>query len=790
VPTENGATRNLTSTQGADEDHPAWSPDGRTIAYTTDAGGRQQIAIRPAEGGAEKILTSFTEGYFYAPIFSPDGKMLAFSDGAHRLWIVGSEGGAPKQVAQDKLAEIHDQAFSPDGRWLALSLTAINRRRDLALYEIATGKLTRIGDGSEIDANPAWSSDGKYLYFISSRHENPVGSDVDFDFAILKSGGIYAIPLARDTASPVAPKSDEGSGASYDSSSAQPDEAKHEQAVKPGKQDDKKKKDDSAAESVEPVKPGAINPIRIDMDGLMARAVAVPVDAANITQLDLRGDRIFYLTQPLGLIDGMLAGEKSELRFYDIKKRKSSTVTEEVDGYSLSRDGLRVLIRHEKDYTVLATKADAAKDTETKKPLKLDHLRELVDPKQEWSEMFENAWRLERDLFFSPPMNGVDWKGVHDRYRSLLPLAGSREDLNYLIGQMLGEMSNSHTYVGGGDDGDTTPQAHSALLGVDWALDAASGRYRFATIYPGDNTRSDYRSPLAQPGLNVKTGAYLLAVNGAELKAPADPDSLLQLADADTTVELTIADHPDGARRQVVVTPVTKELSLREAAWIAHNRDVVDKLSGGRVGYVYMSDMEQLGLQQFVRQFYAQLGKQALIMDDRWNGGGFIAPFAVERLRRILIALGTNRESGIATEPEEVLNGPKVALLNHWSASDGDIFPYLFHLYGLGKLIGTRSWGGVRGIRGNWQLMDGGYITIPEDALYTLDSQWALENHGVEPDIEVENMPADLLAGHDAQLEAAVDLMLKAIAGKPAGLPRPPPWLPAYPPNGIVPPQP
>ncbi len=218
VPTENGATRNLTSTQGADEDHPAWSPDGRTIAYTTDAGGRQEIAIRPAEGGAEKILTSFTEGYFYAPIFSPDGKMLAFSDGAHRLWIVGTDGGAPKQVAQDKFGEIHDQAFSPDGRWLALSLTAINRRRDLALYEIATGKLTRIGDGSEIDANPAWSSDGKYLYFISSRHENPVGSDVDFDFAILKSGGIYAIPLARDTASPIAPKSDEGSGASYDSS--------------------------------------------------------------------------------------------------------------------------------------------------------------------------------------------------------------------------------------------------------------------------------------------------------------------------------------------------------------------------------------------------------------------------------------------------------------------------------------------------------------------------------------------------------------------------------------------
>jgi tricorn protease len=282
----------------------------------------------------------------------------------------------------------------------------------------------------------------------------------------------------------------------------------------------------------------------------------------------------------------------------------------------------------------------------------------------------------------------------------------------------------------------------------------------------------------------------VLAINGAELKAPIDPDSLLQLADAQTTVDLTVADTPTCPRRHVVVKPVDKELSLREAAWIAHNRAVVDKLSGGRVGYVYMSDMEQLGLQQFVRQFYAQLDKQALIMDDRWNGGGFIAPYALERLRRILVTLGTNREGAISTEPEEMLNGPKVALLNHWSASDGDIFPYLFKLYGLGKLVGTRSWGGVRGIRGNWPMMDGGYITIPEDALYTLQRTWSVENHGVDPDIEIENDPADLLAGHDRQLETAVDLMLKAIANKPAGLPAPPPLLPPYPESGMVKPQP
>jgi tricorn protease len=781
VPTENGATRNLTGTQGADEDHPAWSPDGKWVAYTTDASGEDQIAVRPAEGGAERRLTTFAQGYLYGPVISPDGKTLAFSDSSHKLWIVGVDGGAPKQVAQDKQNEIHDQAYSPDGRWLAFSMTATNRRRDLYLYSLESGVATRIGDGSSIDFGPTFSPDGKYLYFVSSRHENPVPSDTDFDFAILKSAGVYAIPLARDTASPMAPRSDEADTAPEgDDKAGKPDAA--------GNAPDKDAKHKGDKDKPAPV--GAIAPIHVDLDGMMARAVAIPIDPANIAQLDVRKDKIFYLTQPLGLIDGNLKGEKSALRLYDLKKRKDSVVTEDVDAYSLSLDGEKVLIRHDKDYTVLDAKTDATKDDDAVKKLDLSHMRELVDPVQEWTEMFDNAWRLDRDLFFSPAMNGQDWKAVHDNYAKLLPQLGSREDLNYLIGQMIGEISNSHTYVGGGDDGDTGPTVHAALLGVDWAVDPASGRYRIATIYPGDNTRDDYRSPLAQPGLAVKAGDYVLAVNGVELTAPADPDSLLQLADAETTVDLTVADSPTGARRHVVVTPVRSELGLREAAQITHNRQVVDKLSGGRIAYVYMSDMEQLGLQQFVRQFYGQLDKQAMIIDDRWNGGGFIAPFALERLRRVLVSLDSNREAVPQTEPEEVLNGPKVALLNHWSASDGDIFPYLFRQYGLGKLVGTRSWGGVRGIRGNWQMMDGGYITIPEEATYALDSKWAVENHGVDPDVEVENMPADLLAGHDAQLETAVDILMKQIAGKPAGLPPPPPLIPAYPESGIVPPQP
>jgi tricorn protease len=779
VPTENGATRDLTGTQGIDEDHPAWSPDGRTIAYTTDVGGGQQIAVRPAEGGPETVLTAFKSGYFYGPVFSPDGHALSFSDGEHKLWIVRTDGGPPRQVAQDKLNEIHDQAFSPDGRWLAFSVTATGRRRDLYLYEIAKGALTRLGDGGSIDANPVFSPDGRYLYFASNRHENIVPSDVEFDFGILKSAGIYAIPLARDTISPLAPRSDEAFTASE----------KDEKPV--AKADGKKGKESKSTDTTAaPDRRGPIAPITVDLEGMMARAVEVPVEPANIAQMDARDDRIFYLTQPIGLINGNLKGEKSALHMYDFKKRKDSVVAEDVDNYSLSLDGQRVLIKHDKDYTVLDAKADATKDDESKKKLDLGHMRMLVDPPQEWAEMFDNGWRLERDMFFSKAMNGVDWTAVHDSYRRLVPLLGSREDLNYLIGQMIGEISNSHTYVGGGDDGDTTPAVHAALLGVDWALDPGSGRYRFATIFPGDNTREDYRSPLDEPGLDVKAGDYLLAVNGVELRAPTDPDSLLQTADADTTVDLTVADSPTGPRRHAVVKPVKAELGLREAAWIAHNRAVVDKLSGGRVGYVYMSDMEQLGAQQFVRQFYAQLNKQALIVDDRWNGGGFIAPFALERLRRVLVTLDANRESAVNTEPNEVLNGPKVALLNHWSASDGDIFPYLFRLYGLGKLVGTRSWGGVRGIRGNWRMMDGGYVTVPESALFTTDSKWAVENHGVDPDIEIENQPADLLAGHDVQLETAVDLMMKAIANRPASLPTPPPLTPAYPESGIVPGQP
>jgi tricorn protease len=383
-------------------------------------------------------------------------------------------------------------------------------------------------------------------------------------------------------------------------------------------------------------------------------------------------------------------------------------------------------------------------------------------------------------------MNGVNWQAVHDAYAKLLPLVGSRQDLTFLIGEMQGELGNSHTYVGGGDEDDPVEATPTALLGVDFALSPASGRYAFARIYPGDNTRDAYRSPLTEPGVDVHQGDVLLAVDGHELKAPMDPYSLFVGVD-DQPVTLTVSNNPGGARRDVTVKPIKNELSVREQDWIDGNRAIVDRLSGGRIGYVYMSDMEALGMQQFIRQFYPQMDKVALIVDDRYNGGGNIDQIVLERLRRILIGLTTNREQAAQSIPQQLLVGPKVCLINNYSASDGDIFPYFFKKYGLGPLIGTRTWGGVRGIRGYWGMLDGGYITVPEDAQYGLQSEWVIENHGVDPDIAIDTDPGQLLAGHDAQLETAVNYLMKKLATQKGGLPPPPPPLPAYPPNGQIP---
>jgi tricorn protease len=759
LPVEHGDTRDLTETSNAEEDHPAWSPDGTMIAYTTDVTGEQQIAIRPAQGGPERILTRFTQGYFYQPVWAPGGDKLAFSDGAHRLWLVDLAGGEPKQIAQDPLNEIHDESWSPDGKWLAYSLNDASRIGSIWLYSTETGNTTRMGTGRDNDGTPRFDPTGKYLFFLSQRHENAVFNDREQTANALKSVGVYVTTLTADLPSPLAPRSDEGA---YDA-------AKHDA--------------DSDKSSW---KPGAIAPIKIDLIGLADRAEPLPVTAGEIDGLDVRKDKIFYFTEPPAQIDGRLPGEKSAVHVFDLKERKDTVVLEDLDQYSLSQAGDKLLYQKDKDWFVAAAlPGPDGKPKPDKNKIDLDQMRIVVDPRQEWQEMFHNAWRLERDLFYSDKMNGVDWNGVRLAYEKLLPLAGSREDVNYLIGEMIGELDNSHTYVGGGDEDDPTPKLHSGMLGADLRFDPGANHWVIAKIYRGDNTRPEFRAPLNQPGLAVKDGDTLLDIDGHPLPGSIDPASLL-LGKAGHMVRLTIGDAA-GKPHDIEIQPVEAELPLRQADWIEHNRALVDKLTDGKVAYIYLSDMAELGMQQFIRQFYNQLDKQALIVDERLNGGGFIDEILLERLRRVLIGMDTNRNRTAETIPDALIAGPKVCLMDHYSGSDGDIFPFYFRKYGLGPLIGTKTWGGVRGIRGEWSLLDGGYITIPEDALYGVDSQWVMENEGVTPDIEVEDLPGDLLAGHDAQLEKAVSYILDELKRRPAGtppLPPPPPLLPAYPPPG------
>jgi tricorn protease len=774
LPAEHGNTRDLTETSAADEDHPSWSPDGKTIAYTTDSSGEQQVAIRAAEGGPEKLLTHFRQGYFYTPRWSPGGDRLSFSDNEHRLWIVAVAGGEPQQVAQDPYQEIQSYTWAPDGRWLAYVITGANQQSGIWLYNVDTRKATRVSDPLSNDFSPAFDPAGRYLYFVSTRHENPTLSHSEFNIATLKMAGVYVATLRRAMPSPFAPRSDEGAVNAADN---------HKDKAKPGEEKPGEEKPGEGKEDQAKWKPGASKSVEIDLEGLMDRAVRAPIEAAEIGQLDAREDRFFYLTGPSQMIDGPLPGEKPALHVYDMKERKDAKVVEGLSSYALSADGRKVAYKIAADYFIADAKPGDGKSAEEgRKKVDLGHMRVRIEPRQEWAEMFASAWRLERDFYFMKEMNGVDWAGVRSSYGALLPLVGSRADLNYLIGEMLGEISNSHTYVSGGDDPPEEQRVPTAFLGVDFALDSASGRYRLATVYPGDNTRERYRSPLTEPGLDIHEGQYLLAIDGVELKEPTDPYSLL-VGKQDQTIKLTLADKPDGARRDVVVQPVKTELPLREQAWIEHNRRVVDQASGGRIAYIYLSDMAGLGMDQFIRQFYPQMDKQALLVDERWNGGGFIDQIVLERLRRVLIGLDVDRERAPTTIPQQLLAGPKVCLINHFSASDGDIFPFFFRKYGLGPLIGTRTWGGVRGIRGEWHLLDGGYITIPEEAMYGLNSQWVLENHGVEPDMTVDDSPADWVAGHDPQLEAGVSYLLDELKKHPGGLPPPPPALPPYPPE-------
>lgn len=696
--TRDGKWADLTNTPDHVEDHPVVSPDSRTLAFVTDAGGEQQVAAMPLDQpGRARTLTHFRAGVLYAPRWSPDGQWLAVADANKRLWLIDAISGKTEQIALDPYAEIQDATFSADSRRLAYSVVRTSQARAIHLRDLAGGTDTVLSAPLESDHDPAFAADGRSLFFVSARREHPFVSDRDRDgtVATLGSDGLYRATIPAEVAG--------------------------------------------------------------DVGIFTESAREVPVELpGGVADLQVRGGTLFYRATPLAGVDGDLPGQRSALHAWNASARRDRLVAGDADGYVLSPDGGSALIVRDGSFHVVETTEDRHGDD----ALSLATLRVAIDRGAEHREMFEQAWRLDRDLFWDPKLDGMDWQAVHDRYAPLVEQARSHEDMIYLLGELQGELSTSHMFIARGDSGDPRPVAATALIGADFTLDAAAGRYRLAHIYRGDESRSRFRAPLGDPALDVQDGDYLLAVGDEPLRAPDDPFRLL--ADRHGPLTLTVAHELDGPVHTITVDPIASEVEIRKLDWIARNRARVDRLSGGRVGYVFLSDFSELGSEDFLRQYYPQANKAGLVIDDRDNRGGFTSQWVLDLLHRPQAGIFRNREGGISTLPGALAPPRLVTVTNLFSASDGDQFPYFFRAWGMGAVVGQRTWGGVRGIKGPWQLIDGTTVTVPKDSLLTTAGARIIENRGAEPDIVVNDSPADRIAGRDPQLEKAVAVILEA----------------------------
>jgi tricorn protease len=830
VPAKEGATRNLTRTPGIREKGVAWSPDGRWIAFVSDRSGEDEIYITPQDGmgnvelgreneakdkekekekekekgkeaaakeaarerergkDKEQQITSGYKGFKFAPVWSPDSKKLAWADKDLRLWYVDVDAKKPVDVDRGKFNEITNYSWSPDSKWLAYDKAQQTGLSIVYLYSTADKKTTAVTKELVNSQSATFDPEGNYLYFLSDRDYNEVLGNFDFEFANPKTTRPYLVTLRADAPSPFPALSDETAINREERAAAASESEKDDKGTDKDKAEDKKTDEKKKLSSEDLKKEEAqrekelkevIKNFRIDLEGIQNRVVAMPVAPAIINGLGAAKGFLYYSSQPVQGLSGPIPGEESALHAYDLKERKEKTLIEGIDRWTISFDGTKILYQAKETYGII----DAKQDT-PKKPgegaLNLGGLRAEIDPPAEWKQIFNEVWRQERDYFFEASMNGVNWEAVRDKYAPLVPYAANRYDLTYIMGEVIGELSNSHTYVGGGDQPDLHP-VNVGLLGVDFEIDSASGLYRFKRIYAGENWNPQTRSPLTEPGVNVKEGDYLLAVNGRTLRAPQNPYEFF-VNTANETTAITVNSKPDleGART-LPVKPIADEYQLRELNWVESNRKKVDAATHGRVGYIYIPDMGDAGLNAFVKQFFPQIRKEGMIIDVRYNGGGFVDQLIFERLRRVLVGMGAARNFESGTTPPVVFHGYMAAITNQYAASDGDIFSEFFKVYKLGPLIGERTWGGVRGIRGEIFLIDGGYITRPEFADYGLDSKWVVENHGVAPDIEVDNRPDDVVRGKDAQLDRAIQEVMKQIEANPKKLPPRPPDLPAYP---------
>ncbi|MGE5567478.1 MAG: S41 family peptidase [Rhodospirillales bacterium] len=746
APIEKGPTRNLTRTSGAHDKWPSWSPDGSTIAFLSDRSGEEEIWLVAQDGSKPpEQITSGGKAMRYSPEWSPDGKRIAFSDKDGGVYVLTLADRKITEVAPSRTGAVRDFVWSPRGNHLAFSMAGSNNFSSIYIWSAGDGKLRRITEEYFDADTPAWDPEGNYLYYLGMHEFAPAISAVEFNFATTRSRGIFALALRKDVKPPFAPESDEVTI------------TKEEE--KPAAEKAKEKESKPPADLV------------IDFDGLAARVARVPVQADNYSGLKAKKDYLIYRVQ-----GNFYYGRDSErppaLRIYSLKERKETNLLDDVRGFTLSQDGAKILAAQGQNWFVMdATPAGAAgKKAVSTAGLMVDRV-----PAEEWRQIFDEVWRRYRDFFYVKNMHGYDWEKIREQYRPLLDHVAHRSDLNYVISEMISELTVQHAYIDGGDF-QIPPRPKVALPGARFELDKASNRYRISKIFEGQNEEEIYRSPLTEIGVDVKVGDYVLAINGEELTGKDDPYRLLRHA-ADHPVRLTVNSKPDtNGARTVSYRPITDESNLIYLDWVNRNRRMVTELSGGRIGYLHVPDMGAAGIREFIKWYYPQIRKEGLIVDVRANGGGNVSRMLIERLRRKLLAVGFSRTvEDPSTYPDGVFVGPMAALLDENSASDGDIFPAMFRQAGLGPLIGKRSWGGVIGITNRGQLIDGGTVNVPEFGFASTKGEWVIEGHGVDPDIEVENDPKSVIEGRDPQLERAVAEVMKKLKESPVKLPARPP---------------
>jgi tricorn protease len=757
VPAEKGDPRNLTNTPGVHERSPAWSPDGKSVAYFSDEGGEYQLHVRPADGkGTAKQYKLGGAGFYADPVWAPDGKKIAFSDNSQSLFWIDLKGGDVKKIASEPHYGPEDlrtlrPAWSPDSRWVAYALGNKAAYHTVHAYELAAGKSTPVTDGLGDAVDPVFDAGGKYLYFFASTDAGPVNQWFAQSNADLKRNrSVYLAVLKRGVPSPLARESDE------------------EKAADEGVKDKKAEKDEKAG------KPKASpEPVVIDFEGLGQRIVALPVPPGDYDDLQAgKAGQVFFLETQHAPASPQGPPPGATLKRFDLVKRKTESVLSGVRSYTLSGDGKKALtFALPPAWSIIDVSGPPA--TPGKGKVNVEAVEVRIDPRAEWRQIFDEAWRVNRDYFYDPGMHGADWPAIKRKYAAFLPHLATRGDLDRVLRWMLSELAVGHSGLAPGERLHERKRVPGGLLGADF--EEADGRYRFKKVYGGLNWSPELRAPLTAPGVEIKVGEYLLAVRGTDLRPPTEVYSLFENT-ANKSIEITVGPDPDGkGSRTVTVEPLASEDALRNRAWVEGNLKKVHQATGGRVAYVYVPNTAGLGHAYFKRYFFPQTDKQAIIIDERFNGGGQIADYYIDHLRRPFTSMWATRYGEDLKTPGGAIFGPKVMLIDETAGSGGDLLPWMFREYKLGPLVGKRTWGGLVGILGFPVLMDGGRVTAPNLAFWTKDG-FGVENEGVPPDVDVEQWPADVIAGRDPQLERAIRIVLEELERTPQTPLRRPPF--------------